>query len=394
MFQLRLFLVFCLIPSLLWSAPYDTPSLQLGWKKVQQDFHSAFGGSVNPSDISILQAMNFFTLRPWLHHRKDESLGEFRYNPDALTRLMGRARNQNKCVFRTAAGARSILWDSVRRTIQYRHQLSGQLRERKPLEWSPNYLSQPHVKAFFQSPLAREWYVREGGDPHQVEKAKAYYGGGVLPASSEFDHDILFSVHAVALDGAYLGTEESCGGPGEFEACSSSNRARVLALARRPIQVVKNIARYFKDQNADDIVSIASRAQKDINSIHPFRDGNGRTARAVGALLLETAELPPPILLNGYLEESLDYQKFEFVTRRGIDLVTRIVSGCTAFLECLKESSLFHDGAWKDMCVQESACNQLLPEVASDMGKIVRLDGCDCSPYWREQVIELAQCTE
>ena len=109
--------------------------------------------------------------------------------------------------------------------------------------------------------------------------------------------------------------------PGVFEAVS---------YYTAPGKVPASVDKVFEALNRDlaaaqkdyDVVRAVARMQKDLVVIHPFLDGNGRSVRLLGDLILERRGLPPPLLGS---EEEL--------TKSVNELTTDMIEGMEKYVE-------------------------------------------------------------
>ena len=69
-----------------------------------------------------------------------------------------------------------------------------------------------------------------------------------------------------------------------------------LPIAVKIPELMENFCRWLKDKNSDHPVKIGADAHFKLVSIHPFIDGNGRTARLLMNLLLIQQGYPPAVI--------------------------------------------------------------------------------------------------
>ena len=115
----------------------------------------------------------------------------------------------------------------------------------------------------------------------------------------------------------------------------------VLPNHRKVPDLMKEFFRWFKGAKALHPVALASEAHYQLVTIHPFADGNGRTARLFMALVLLMGGYPPAIIRKrdratylGALEKAQlggskdDYEKLIFAAAdRSLDTVLKAAKG-------------------------------------------------------------------
>lgn len=80
-------------------------------------------------------------------------------------------------------------------------------------------------------------------------------------------------------------------------------------------------AQLGRARSPDEALLVIIRLEKDLISIHPFLDGNGRTVRLAGDLLRRRNGLPPPLYPNEADLTMSEADAFEFHRRAMIDYV-------------------------------------------------------------------------
>jgi hypothetical protein len=89
------------------------------------------------------------------------------------------------------------------------------------------------------------------------------------------------------------------------------------------------IERFYNGSN-EDPVAVAARAQRWLVSIHPFRDGNGRTTRFVMDYILTSLGLPPPILDEMNLDTSVSETDWAQEVGEGMRRYNTLLGQCLA----------------------------------------------------------------
>lgn len=124
--------------------------------------------------------------------------------------------------------------------------------------------------------------------------------------------------------------------------------------AQKVYDLMQNFLKWLSNTNEDDIVKLVADAHLRLVSIHPFVDGNGRTARLLMNLLLLQNGYPPAIIKNTnrmkYINsiekaqlngEMADYYKvirdaIEYSMDVYLDLLQQDSSGVTSVTKKLK----------------------------------------------------------
>ncbi len=106
---------------------------------------------------------------------------------------------------------------------------------------------------------------------------------------------------------------------------TSSHCGRVIYVreqfVRPRIKSLKESINTFTKQKQNDldiIINFALDAQKDFVSIHPYKDGNGRTSRWVMDAITSTFDLPPLLLNNHNDDLTSDADKYFIQAKRGL----------------------------------------------------------------------------
>lgn len=128
----------------------------------------------------------------------------------------------------------------------------------------------------------------------------------------------------------------------------------VMPNAQKVYDLMQNFLKWLSNTNEDDIVKLVADAHLRLVSIHPFVDGNGRTARLLMNLLLLQNGYPPAIIKNTnrmkYINsiekaqlngEMADYYKvirdaIEYSMDVYLDLLQQDSSGVTSVTKKLK----------------------------------------------------------
>jgi Fic family protein len=118
--------------------------------------------------------------------------------------------------------------------------------------------------------------------------------------------------------------------------------------------IVMLMPKYVEWMNSDEVMSLdpfyrASLAHYHLSLIHPFGDGNGRTARLLEALILQSAGIKyvPMMLSNFYYQKMDDYYKTFAKTQRDNDAdITEFLRfslvGAVESLEEIKSRITYH----------------------------------------------------
>ncbi len=385
-------------------------ALQGEYQQALKNISMVYGPEINDQDLAILRAGKFFYLRPWFKSRNKKALGQFTFNPDAIARLEGLKRFDKECQFKATDGNTYTTWETVERGDRYLRAILAEYKSTGRMTWSGNYLLQPQVRKWFQSDQAQGWYVARYGLEYStkvMQQVNKFYSevGGERPYSTAFDLDILFSLHSVLLDGSHAAFENTdCGGYGEFRVCEhppAPDTAQRESLARKDLPLVKDISAFLAawrtgETPPSDPFTFAARVRKELNTIHPFRDGNGRTAKMLSDAILHLYGLPDASIQHAYLELSQSLDEYSVEIKLGVKRSLDIMNSCSTFLSCAMQAGMVKRGDWNALCsaaVRTSNCRQHLLKLNFQTPPAqYQLAPCDCSPRWQSQKIELPQC--
>lgn len=85
-----------------------------------------------------------------------------------------------------------------------------------------------------------------------------------------------------------------------------SGSAVVLAEPLKVPELMEEFFAWLQGNNSDHIIKVAADAHYKLVTIHPFTDGNGRTARLLMNLILMQAGYPPAIIRPEYRPEYIE----------------------------------------------------------------------------------------
>lgn len=190
--------------------------------------------------------------------------------------------------------------------------------------------------ALKDSPTAEELFTRS---QRQARAAKfTYQWIAQLPPDYPINDDLVFEIHRRIVTGAdecptmrlrtdaenvQFGAPRHRGAEGGDE-CTTAFE-----------QLMHAVEREFKEH---DVLIQALALHYHLAAIHPFLDGNGRTARALEALLLQKSGLRDPLFIamsNYYYDEKAGYLKALTETRAAGDLTPFLKFGLRGIaLQC------------------------------------------------------------
>jgi prophage maintenance system killer protein len=372
---ISLFLIYIFNISLTQSAaedPTNIEALKNEYSTALKKFEGAYGKGISPNDLSFLQAMHFFRLRPWYSNRNASDLGSLTYNPAAVAQKMGLIRNKGLCRFPASDGKHYTEWQTSTRSFEYLDLLAEAAVKKRAYPWSESYLNQPHLKEKLQAKGKKE--------------------------SNNFDFDVLFSIHSAIMDGSGSKTKTECGGIGQFETCHAAD-----GYYKDKLKALKELSVYFKSLSKDnnhtiDPFFLAVKIERAFIQLHPFIDGNGRTAMALLYLVLRPLSLPVPSIENGYLDTNVDINTHVKSLVEAQENSIKVIGACADYLYCAEKHSYFKAGDWNSMCEispEKSECSSYLPELkVAVSAQVYKLAPCDCSLRWKLQKELFSACKE
>jgi Fic family protein len=136
--------------------------------------------------------------------------------------------------------------------------------------------------------------IREHLEANNHAKALDFIHSLVNKKPSELQQKHLLSIHEIILHGI----DDANAGHYRSIPVRISGSAVVMPNPRKVPDLMDEFFLWLNNQNNMNVVEFAGEAHYRLVTIHPFVDGNGRTARLLMNLLLMMAGYPPAIIRN------------------------------------------------------------------------------------------------
>lgn len=136
--------------------------------------------------------------------------------------------------------------------------------------------------------------IREHLEANNHAKALDFIHSLVNKKPSELQQKHLLSIHEIILHGI----DDANAGHYRRIPVRISGSAVVMPNPRKVPDLMDEFFLWLNNQNNMNVVEFAGEAHYRLVTIHPFVDGNGRTARLLMNLLLMMAGYPPAIIRN------------------------------------------------------------------------------------------------
>jgi hypothetical protein len=140
-------------------------------------------------------------------------------------------------------------------------------------------------------------------------------------------------------------------GGGPRHQCGYYTFVEASEIPARTQLALDHVNTLLQKWESGDPVRIVARMEQWLIGIHPFKDGNGRTIRLLGDLLLTSLGLPTPVYWSTWNDMSYSEEKWADQIAQGLVRTLDILEGCANYLEGKPAGDAF---PWEQYCIPVS----------------------------------------